>query len=534
MESFLFLAPIILLIALFVMVPIFILFQHAFGEFTVDSILQLYHSLMGNLGFTLLQAGLSAFLSLLIALALAFFFAGYHWPGRRLLFALSTVPFGLPSVVVATGFILAYGRSGMMGQLLGKEYSLIYNFGAVTAAHVFFNMPFIFKRLVLAIESLPSQFLKTSKILGISRFAQFKMWIFPELLNLITSLFLATFTLCFSSFAIVLILGGGPSQSSLEVAIFEALHGNGDIAQAGMIGLLQIMVIIPILLMIRAFEKKAGRHLTKDKMGQRISGIEKFNDLPIGYRFAGYTLFFTVLVFILAPLASILIDGFAFDFSVVSEDAYRRIRIAIVNSLLLSTVVAFVTVSIAWSGARFLVKIKKSIPLLFSIVDVMIWMTMSLSPAILSTAWLHMSLFFEMNSRWQVYALLVIIQVVLIFPFVFRIIFPGIEALDSKVGKLTDSLGLSGFRKMFFVEWPELRHLLIASMFLSLSFSLGEIASILIVARGKFPTIASLIFEFMGAYRFSLGAFMAILLILPCALMSYLAQSWLSRNEVKG
>ena len=87
---------------------------------------------------------------------------------------------------------------------------------------------------------------------------------------------------------------------------------------------------------------------------------------------------------------------------------------------------------------------------------------------------------------------------------------------------------------MFFVEWPELRHLLIASMFLSLSFSLGEIASILIVARGKFPTIASLIFEFMGAYRFSLGAFMAILLILPCALMSYLAQSWLSRNEVKG
>jgi thiamine transport system permease protein len=56
------------------------------------------------LGFTLWQAALSTLITLLVGLPLAWFFARYSFRGKRLLHALTAVPFMLPTVVVAAGF----------------------------------------------------------------------------------------------------------------------------------------------------------------------------------------------------------------------------------------------------------------------------------------------------------------------------------------------------------------------------------------------------------------------------------------------
>lgn len=48
------------------------------------------------------------------------------------------------------------------------------------------------------------------------------------------------FALCFTSFAIVMTLGGGPKATTIEVAIFQAIRFDFDLAKAVYLSLLQM------------------------------------------------------------------------------------------------------------------------------------------------------------------------------------------------------------------------------------------------------------------------------------------------------
>jgi len=83
--------------------------------------------------FTLWQAAASTLLTLVVALPGAYVFARYDFPGKRLLRALATVPFVLPTVVVGTAFLALVGPGGLLGVRLDGTIWVI------LAAHVFFN-----------------------------------------------------------------------------------------------------------------------------------------------------------------------------------------------------------------------------------------------------------------------------------------------------------------------------------------------------------------------------------------------------------
>mgnify|MGYP006305027759 CR=1 FL=1 len=77
------------------------------------------------LWFTLWQAALSTLLTILLGLPGAYIFARTVFPGKSLLRALTTVPFVLPTVVVATAFTALLGSRGWLNRalmaLLGLE-----------------------------------------------------------------------------------------------------------------------------------------------------------------------------------------------------------------------------------------------------------------------------------------------------------------------------------------------------------------------------------------------------------------------------
>jgi thiamine transport system permease protein len=53
-------------------------------------------------------------------------------------------------------------------------------------------------------------------------------------------IFAAIFLICLSSFAVALILGGGPRATTVELAIYQALRFEGDLARAVGLALLQL------------------------------------------------------------------------------------------------------------------------------------------------------------------------------------------------------------------------------------------------------------------------------------------------------
>ncbi|HSM75471.1 MAG TPA: hypothetical protein VK852_12570, partial [Desulfobacterales bacterium] len=101
-----------------------------------------YH--LGRLWFTFWQAAVSTLLTLVLALPGAWLMARYDFRGRAALQTLATIPFVLPTVVVASAFQALLGPHGLLNtglmaiwDLPTPPIRLHQSVGMILAAHVF-------------------------------------------------------------------------------------------------------------------------------------------------------------------------------------------------------------------------------------------------------------------------------------------------------------------------------------------------------------------------------------------------------------
>ena len=102
--------------------------------------------------FTLALAGLSTLLTLLLGLPAAWVFARFDFRGKRVLRALTVVPFVLPTVVVGSAFLALLGPrspvNALAEALFGPDVPQVRLDGSVAAilvAHVFYNIAVIIR-----------------------------------------------------------------------------------------------------------------------------------------------------------------------------------------------------------------------------------------------------------------------------------------------------------------------------------------------------------------------------------------------------
>ncbi len=93
-------------------------------------------SIRSAIWFTFWQAALSTVLTLVIAFPLTWALSNFSFVGRRVVRALVSVPFVLPTVVVAGAFIATADRVGMDD----GPFALAGSVFAILVAHVFFNV----------------------------------------------------------------------------------------------------------------------------------------------------------------------------------------------------------------------------------------------------------------------------------------------------------------------------------------------------------------------------------------------------------
>src|SRR5574340_1641401 len=101
----------LLYLAVFFFTPLVSVFQLA-AEAEVESGPQadLWGHISGPLGFTFYQAALSTLATLVVGLPAAYVFGRYNFKGKSLLRVLTTLPFILPTVVVAAAFRIEEAR----------------------------------------------------------------------------------------------------------------------------------------------------------------------------------------------------------------------------------------------------------------------------------------------------------------------------------------------------------------------------------------------------------------------------------------
>ena len=107
-------------------------------------------------------------ISLLIGVPLAWVLARTDFPGLRLLRALVTLPLVLPPVVGGVALLLAFGRSGFVGQYLDQWFGITLPFtpAAVVIAETFVAMPFLVVTVEGALRSADRGFEEAAATLG--------------------------------------------------------------------------------------------------------------------------------------------------------------------------------------------------------------------------------------------------------------------------------------------------------------------------------------------------------------------------------
>ena len=116
-------------LALFLIYPLVAILLRSFG-YQDETNVNPFTYIMGDsyylkrIWFTIWQAAVSTFLSLIVGLPIAYLFARFEFRGKTILKALSTVPFLMPTIVVAIGLVSLLGPSGILNSIAINLFNL--------------------------------------------------------------------------------------------------------------------------------------------------------------------------------------------------------------------------------------------------------------------------------------------------------------------------------------------------------------------------------------------------------------------------
>ncbi len=201
--------------------------------------------------FSVFQATLSTLLALATAIPVALALSHKPvFPGRSTVIAVFSLSLVIPTIVAIYGIVAVYGRSGWLNDilsLLAIPPMGLYGLPGILIAHVFFNMPLAARILLTSLDTIPDDNWRLSKQLGMSPWAIFRYVEWYRLRSQLPGLALLIFTLCFTSFAIVMTLGGGPRSTTIEVAIYQALRFEFDITLAVALASIQLLICLCLM-----------------------------------------------------------------------------------------------------------------------------------------------------------------------------------------------------------------------------------------------------------------------------------------------
>lgn len=186
---------------------------------------------------TILQALAGTATSLVLGIPAAFVLYRTTFPGQTILRGLLTVPFVLPTVVVAVAFQALFGPGGPL-EVLRLDRS----FTVIVLALAFFNMTVVIRVVGGFWHTLDPRQEQAARVLGASPWRTFTTVTLPRLLPAIGSAAALVFLFCSTAFGVVLILGG-KTFSNLETEMYRLTMQFLDLRGASILAMVQVAIV---------------------------------------------------------------------------------------------------------------------------------------------------------------------------------------------------------------------------------------------------------------------------------------------------
>ena len=476
--------------------------------------------------FTFYQATLSTLLTLLLGLPAAYLFARYDFRGKALLRALTAVPFMLPTVVVAAGFSALLGPRGLIHTLFPlSTFQFTGTLTAILVAHVFYNTTIIIRLVGNALSSLDPKLEAAARSLGADSSRVWRHVTLPLLRPALLASTLLVFLFDFTSFGVVLLLGGS-QFTTLEVEIYLRVLRLPDLPLAALLSVIQLICTI-------LFSILYSRVSTRSTIQTNPRSAQANVRQPKTIR---EKIFVTVLIFLLTsffflPLSALPFRSF---FRIEADrgdrgevqygfttDYYRELFINRRGSVFYVPPIRATVNSLAYAGGTVVLSLLLGFPAAFAlakptrlerILDPLIMLPLGSSAVMLGLG------FILSYGAWLTSPLLVPFAHTLVaLPFVIRALQPVIASIPQRLRQAAASLGASPLEVWKNIDLPILRRATLAAGTFAFTISLGEFGATLLIARPEYPTIPVAIERFLsqpGGLNYGQAMAMATILML--------------------
>lgn len=449
--------------------------------------------------FTMVQACLSAGLSVLLAIPVARALARRRFFGRQALITLLGAPFILPVIVAVLGLLAVFGRSGWFNLLLdqfGLPSVQIYGLHGVVLAHVFFNLPLATRLILQGWQEIPAEQFRLAAQLGAGPGAMWRLLERPMLARIAPGGLAVVFAICLTSFAVALTLGGGPKATTIELAIYQAFRFDFDLGRAAVLSLVQI-----------ALTGGAALVALKVSQGEGLGGgldrpIQRWDAAGWGLRVQDFVVIALATAFLVLPLLAIVLSGahglLALP-GVVYWAAATSVLVALASTGIL-LMLAMPMAATAALGQR-------------AGVEVAGLLGLAASPLVIGTG-----LFVVIYPLADPFALALpvtaLVNAVMALPFALRILVPRARQVVARYSKLGLSLNMQGRAFFWRVLIPRMRPQIGFAAGLGAALSMGDLGVIALFADQDMATLPLQIYRLMGAYRMEAASGAALLLLI--------------------
>ena len=434
--------------------------------------------------FTVWQALASTALTILVAFPAAYVLGRYRFRGRNLVGALVVVPFVLPTVVVALAFLAILPD--------GIEHG----WAPILVAHAFFNVAVVVRIVGTFWASLDRRVTEAAATLGASPTARFREITLPLLAPALAAAAAIVFLFSFTSFGIVLILGG-PRYATIEAEIYNQAVRLFDLRAAAVLSLVQLACVVATVWVATRLERRLVSPGPIRSERETLRRVRTTRDrLIVGLSLGGLALFLGLPLAVLVERSLAAGDGYGLD-------AYRALGRptsvllvapweAVVNSIVYAAAATVIAVIVGGLAAFAVADTRGS-----RLLDGLVLLPLGVSAVMLGLGFL---IAFDTNpldfraAPWIV----PVAQALVAIPFVVRIVAPTLRSIDPHQREAAALLGASPGRVRREIDLPIVSRGLAVAAGFAFAISLGEFGATVFLARPDRPTLPVAIFRFLG------------------------------------
>ena len=435
-------------------------------------------SLRHVLGFTIEQAAISTLATLVIALPATAVLSRYRFRGRALIVAALTMPFVLPTVVVATAF-----RS------LGVQGSL----GAIVIAHTFFNVAVVVRIVGGSWRGLGRAEEDAARVLGAGPLRTFAAVTVPALRPAVVAAASIVFLFCFTSFGVILFLGG-PHFATLETEIYRQTAQLLDLRTAAALSVVQLAAVVSALVVAGTMTGRA----------RRVHRPPEPRRLPVRRRSRVLLCAATLpaLLLVAIPSIDLLRKSFAdraygyTHLGTLPLGAPETSVVALLNSLRIAAVATVIAVLLGLALATAVTRPGRR-DRLARVAQSLVVLPLGVSAVTVGFGFLIVfdAPPVDLRTSWWI---IPIAHALVALPFVVRATVPVLGAVDPRQREAAALLGAPAWRVWREIDLRAIRRAATVAASFAFAISLGEFGATLFIVRPETTTVPVAIYRFLG------------------------------------